>query len=128
MWRNIGPSPDPVAIAKALSDETRLRALLALRRRELCLCQLIELLGLATSTVSKHMAILHEAHLVRRRKVGRWAFYRLPATDAPAAVGEALTWLRRHAAHLPLIREDARRLNDIIKRDREDLCRSQRAH
>ncbi|GIW77819.1 MAG: hypothetical protein KatS3mg104_2882 [Phycisphaerae bacterium] len=45
-------------ITKALSDETRVRALLALREGELCLCQIIEMLGMAPSTVSKHMDLL----------------------------------------------------------------------
>jgi ArsR family transcriptional regulator, arsenate/arsenite/antimonite-responsive transcriptional repressor len=43
----------------------------------LCLSQIIELLGLAPSTVSKHMAILHQAGLAETRKDGRWIYYRL---------------------------------------------------
>ena len=39
-------------ITKALEDENRVRALLALRKGELCVCQLTELFGLAASTVS----------------------------------------------------------------------------
>ena len=42
-----------MAITKALSDANRVRILLALRRHELCVCQITELFGLATSTVSK---------------------------------------------------------------------------
>ena len=38
---------DTLAVAKALADENRLRAMRALRGRELCVCQIIELLGLA---------------------------------------------------------------------------------
>ena len=49
---------DVVTIAKALSDEHRVRNLAILEGRELCVCQVIELLGLAPSTVSKHLSIL----------------------------------------------------------------------
>ena len=42
-------------ITKALADENRVRALLALRKGELCVCQITELFGLAASTVSKHL-------------------------------------------------------------------------
>ena len=56
-------------IAKALSEKSS--------DRELCLCQLIDLLGLAPSTVSKHMTVLQQAGLVQRLKQGRWHFYRL---------------------------------------------------
>ncbi|RLC17252.1 MAG: ArsR family transcriptional regulator, partial [Deltaproteobacteria bacterium] len=41
-----------VRTTKAIADESRIRILGALRSRELCVCQLIELLGLAPSTVS----------------------------------------------------------------------------
>lgn len=58
---------DFMAIAKALADENRVRLLLALQKQELCVCQLIELIGLAPSTVSKHMSILRQARLVEAR-------------------------------------------------------------
>lgn len=66
-----------VTITKALSDPNRVRALLALRHDEVCVCQIIELLGLAPSTTSKHMSILKQAGLVDSRKDGRWVYYRL---------------------------------------------------
>ncbi|MCH7885562.1 MAG: winged helix-turn-helix transcriptional regulator [Planctomycetes bacterium] len=47
---------DFLAVAKALADRNRVRALIALKRGKLCVCQIIELLGLAPSTVSKPMA------------------------------------------------------------------------
>jgi len=52
-----------VKALKALGDETRIRAVLALRDNELCVCQIVELLELAPSTVSKHLQILKEAGL-----------------------------------------------------------------
>lgn len=70
-----------VDISKALSDSHRVRALMALREGELCACQLIGLLKLAPSTVSKHMSILKQAGLVESRKDSRWVYYRLPGQD-----------------------------------------------
>ena len=69
---------DFMAITKALSDPNRVRILLALRRGELCVCQITELFGFAPSTVSKHLSILHHAHLILSRKSERWVYYRLP--------------------------------------------------
>ena len=67
-----------ISTAKALSDAHRVRVLAALRdRRELCVCQITELLGLATATVSRHMSLLQAAQLVDSRKEGRWVYYRL---------------------------------------------------
>ena len=68
---------DFMAVTKALADENRVRMLLALQKQELCVCQIIELVKLAPSTVSKHMSILRAARLVDARKDGRWMFYRL---------------------------------------------------
>ena len=70
-----------IAITSALSDPNRVRVLMALHKRgELCVCQIVELLGLAPSTVSKHLFILKSAGLVDARKQGRWMYYR-PADD-----------------------------------------------
>ena len=84
-----------MAITKALADENRVRVLLALERGELCVCQIVELMALATSTVSKHMSILKAARLVDSRKEGRWIYYRLADKNAPAAVRQAIAWVSR---------------------------------
>jgi len=74
-------------ITKALSDIQRLRILMMLRAGELCVCQIIAVLGLAPSTVSKHLSLLSAADLVVSRKEGRWAYFKLPhGSDAPATV------------------------------------------
>lgn len=112
-------------IAKALSDETRARALMCLGGGELCLCQLIEVLGLSPSTVSKHMSILRQAGLVERRKDGRWHYYRLLGTEdgAPRVVGEALRWAKESLKDERLVSDDAERLRRVREEDRADLAR-----
>ncbi|MBU0768651.1 MAG: metalloregulator ArsR/SmtB family transcription factor, partial [Proteobacteria bacterium] len=99
-----------MTITKALADENRVRTLLVLNGRELCVCQIIELLGLAPSTVSKHMSILANARLVEGRQVGRWRFYRLAGDDAPDDVREAIAWTLRSLSKIPQIRQDAERI------------------
>ena len=97
-------------IAKALSDENRLRALMLLRNGELCVCRLIDLLGLAPSTVSKHMAILKQASLVECRREQKWTYYRLPGDSADATVREILVWAETHLTGDPLVVADLRHL------------------
>lgn len=111
-------------VARALGDANRVRVLLALRGRELCVCQIVELLGLAPSTVSKHMWILRQARLVESRKEGRWAYYRLADQRAPAAVRESLSWVSRSVSGSAEIRQDDKRLRSILSVTREELCRS----
>ena len=109
-------------IAKALSDGSRVQALLHLRRGELCVCQIIELLGLAPSTVSRHMTVLFQAGLVRRRKSGKWHYYRLAGEDAPPVVQEALVWVDRSLGRGQPARNGAKKLKEVLKKEKEELC------
>jgi ArsR family transcriptional regulator, arsenate/arsenite/antimonite-responsive transcriptional repressor len=112
-------------ITKALADSTRVRVLLALRRRELGACQITELFGLAQSTMSKHFYLLKQAGLVDSRKDGRWVYYALPGKEASAAVREALGWVQESLGDDPRIAEDARKLKKVLKCDPGDLCKKQ---
>jgi len=114
-----------LSLTKALADENRLRVLCALHGRELCVCQIIEFLGLAPSTVSKHMSILHQARLVDSRKEGRWSYYRLAGDDAPEPVRDALAWALASLSKSRRIRQDAKSLRQILKCDPETLCQRQ---
>src|SRR5450756_1866860 len=104
-----------MAITKALSDPNRVRILLALRRSELCVCQITELFGFAPSTVSKHLSILHNAGLILSRKSERWVYYRLPDKTAAPAVREALAWVHKALAKTDEVAEDAKKLKQILK-------------
>lgn len=64
-------------IAKALAHPSRLMILEALENREVCVCDLTELVGADQSTVSKHLALLKQAGLVEDRKEGVLVFYKL---------------------------------------------------
>lgn len=66
------------AITKALADETRLRIIMMVRDRKPCVCQVVEVLALAPSTVSKHLSLLKAAGLIESFKLGRWIYYHLP--------------------------------------------------
>ena len=109
-------------ITKALADENRVRILAALRSRELCVCQVIALLELAPSTVSKHLSILRNARLIASRKQGRWMYYRLAGDEAPAEIEDSLSWIFRSIGENTRIVEDSLRLKEILKIDPEVLC------
>ena len=115
---------DLLAVMKALADENRLRIVAALHGRELCLCQIVELLGLATSTVSRHTTILQQARLVRSRKEGRWTYFRLDE-DAASQADEATALVVRALKGDAQAREDVKRLRQILKLNPEELCRKQ---
>lgn len=64
---------------KALADETRLRLLHALYRYELSVNELVSILGMGQSRVSRHLKILADAGLLHARRDGLWVFYSAPA-------------------------------------------------
>ena len=109
-------------IAKALSDENRVRALMMLCNGELCVCQLIEMLQLAPSTVSKHMGVLYQAGLVSARKEGRWNYYRLADGDVPEYVLEAIQWVRNAAVKDKQIAADAEQVKRVCRIEKDKLC------
>ena len=113
-----------LAITKALSDPSRVRMLCALDGGELCVCQLIELVGLAPSTVSRHMAVLGQAGLVRSRKQGRWVYYDLPSRSTAGIAGRMVRETLRELRDDATITEDEGRLRSIREADLEQLCRT----
>jgi DNA-binding transcriptional ArsR family regulator len=66
-----------VSLFKALSDETRLRILNLLREKELCVCELMEVLEMPQPRISHQLRILKEAGLVVDRREGKWIIYAL---------------------------------------------------
>ncbi|CAN5517878.1 hypothetical protein BH10PLA1_BH10PLA1_17930 [soil metagenome] len=114
-------------IGSALSDQNRVRALVQLEGGEMCVCQIIELLQLSPSTVSKHMSILRQAGLVEARKDGRWMYYRLATSRGESSVAaiEAVKWVRRTLAGDKLVADDRRRVEAILCENPEDLCKRQ---
>ena len=114
---------DIMDVLKALADESRLRALCALRRGELCVCQLIALLRLAPSTVSKHLSILRAARLVDSRKEGRWMYYRLSKAFRTPFTGRILDLLLNGMGKTSRISSDRKQLKRICAENMETLCR-----
>ncbi len=113
---------DLLLITKALSDANRVRAYMMLRDGELCLCQIIELLGLAPSTVSKHMSILYNAGLVDSRKDGKWQYYFLPKEPCCSAATGIREWLETYFAADASIAGDATQVDEVKKTDKQTLC------
>jgi len=62
---------------RAFSDRTRLRILNMLRGGELCVCDIVDVLGVRQPKASRHLAYLRRAKLVTARKQGLWSYYAL---------------------------------------------------
>ncbi len=113
-----------LTITKALSDRNRLRSVMALAEfRELCACQITELLQVSGATASRHLSLLVNAGLMENRKEGRWVFYRL---NDSFSRGPVIEWLKHELEHAEDLKSDRDRLKKILTCTPEELCRKQR--
>jgi ArsR family transcriptional regulator len=70
----------------ALADRTRLRLLNLMDGREVCVCYFVVILKQSQPKVSRHLAYLRNAGIVRARREGKWMHYRI---ERPADLGAA---------------------------------------
>ena len=105
---------------KALSDKNRLKIIKMLQHRELCVCEIHAGLGLAQSTVSKHLKILEDAGFVEYRKEGLWVNYSLSnGADNPFAaslLGNLRHWLENEPEIISIIEK-------LPALNRENICK-----
>ena len=108
-----------VELFKALADETRLRILNLLCRRELCVCQIVEVLEIGQSKASRHLAHLRHAGLVTDRREGLWMYYSLsdPGVEIHRKVIE---WLKQAEDEVPMGIADLEALGNLSECG--DLC------
>ncbi len=107
-----------LARLKALSDESRLRILWMLEERELCVCEIQAILGLAQSTVSRHLQVLEDAGFLASERAGPWKNYRLNPLPPPLVQG-LLAPLRSAAESVGEAAELRARARGVC---REELC------
>ncbi|MCY3770729.1 MAG: metalloregulator ArsR/SmtB family transcription factor [Gemmatimonadetes bacterium] len=74
-----------LAVFKACSDATRLRILFLLTERELCVCEIMAVLDMPQSKISRHLSVLKQYGLLTDRRDGVWIYYAL-AKDSSIAL------------------------------------------
>ena len=100
-------------VLKTLADPTRVRILALLEREELAVQELMQVLGMAQSRVSRHLGILREAGLLRDRREGTYVFYR---STAPSGIWrDAWELARRELAGDPTAERDAASLVRVVE-------------
>jgi ArsR family transcriptional regulator len=117
---------DPLKLHKALADETRLRLVRLVSRGPLNVNELIEILRMGQSRISRHLKILADAGLVGSRREGTWVYYQAAghaaADGAPAAedplVGDLLAHLHKHERALAHYEQDLQGLEAALERRR----------
>ncbi len=108
-----------IRVMKALSDPNRVRFIKILGIKPLCVCELQDLVGLAQSTVSKHLKVLEEAGLVDYHKEGSWFIYRLSEGEESDYAGAMLENMKDWLNEEPHLQEMIARIPQV---DRERSC------
>jgi arsenate reductase/ArsR family transcriptional regulator len=107
---------------KAVGDPTRTRILKLLEDGGLCVCQVQAVLGLAPSTVSKHLSILKLAGLVEDQRDGKWIEYGLTGESRNPHATQVLDLLHGTLDKDPAVLADRKRLREIKAIPLTELC------
>jgi len=109
-----------VQLFRALSDETRLRIVMLLTRGELCVCDVMMVLGQPQSKVSRHLAYLKHSRLTQSRRVGVWMHYWLD--ESSSGIHRPLIhFLRGELSHLQPFCTD---MEKLLEMKRQGGCKA----
>jgi len=96
---------------KLFSNETRLRTLMLLSRQELCVCQIMAVLGVSQPLVSRNLSLLENAGLLTERRDGKMIYYSL-SKDMAEPVKKILAIIRSELKENPIMLQDLGSLTD----------------
>lgn len=105
---------------KILSDETRLRIVMLLYKKELCVCEICDILQISQPKASKHLAKLRNMGFVRDERKSQWIFYYLTLNDV--VMNDIVKKIGENSPCYPVIQEDLNKLKNR-KMDYKQLCK-----
>lgn len=117
--RNEVEMRDLTRLFKALSDPNRLRIIAMLAVRPLCVCEITAVLGLSTSTVSKHLSILRDVDLILDEKDGKWVNYSLNRNGGGDFAAEILPLVESRLDGESAAQRDRQAVHSV---DRHSIC------
>ena len=102
-------------IFKALGDKTRLRIVMMLKVKQMCVCEIREIIGSSMSTISNHLKILTEASIITFQKEDRYINYKL---NMSSAVAQKVLNILDEINDAELQKEQQK----VLKTNRIDIC------
>ena len=109
-----------LALARILSDPTRVRIVAALRNGELCVCELVDALDISQSSLSSHLQICRQAGVLVTRKESRWIYYSLSPLHG-RLIENIFSEVRATSSDEQL-RQDAKRLRKRLQMREAGRC------
>jgi ArsR family transcriptional regulator len=109
-----------VNVFKALSDPNRIRIVKMLGRRELCMCEIREMLDLSNSTVSKHLTILRDTHLLLDSKDGKWVNFKLNGKSEQKFIRSVIALMKGSFEDDEAVQADRKKIHRV---HRSNICK-----
>jgi len=107
-------------IIKALADENRIRIICLLKfKKDLCVCEITSIIGLAQPTISSHLKLLENAELIESYKDGLWVNYNI-AGDIDSFSGQFIQALYKNLENDKQIKTDKENAKKI---NRDTICK-----
>jgi len=103
-----------VNVFKALSDKTRVRIMALLFEGDLCVCEVMDALGMTQSRVSRHLGILKQAGLIGEERKGKWVVYKV--INKRRAI---FSYIQRETKGEPEYEKD---MKNLKKTQKKNLC------
>jgi len=112
-------------VTSALSEEIRLRIINLLFESELYVCEIVDILGLPQSTVSRHLTILKNANIANDTKSGLWVKYSLNKNRIYNTIIKSL--VKEELINIQKCKEDIQKLKERLVKDRgcKDNCKGE---
>lgn len=101
-------------LLKIISDKTRMRILMLLQKKELCVCQLMAILGISQPLVSRNLTLLMRAGFLEDRREGKMIFYRI-STNAKTRQSLLINMLIELLAGDETVKKDLESLSECTE-------------
>jgi ArsR family transcriptional regulator, arsenate/arsenite/antimonite-responsive transcriptional repressor len=105
---------------KALGEPTRLKILKLLAEKELCVCDLINVLDMNQPRISQHLKVLKDAGVIKERKQAQWSYYSLCCDDFHDFMEAFSNFIKEDLANIGDLKKEYQRMNAISESDEED--------
>ena len=120
-WRRHISSVELIEIYQCFCDATRLRIIHLLTRGPLCVCHFQEILSVAQTKVSQHLAYLRKKGMVECTRHGTWMIYSLPSIPPPELEAN-LKRFRADLKSLEKVRADCGWIDEALENRRTCTC------
>lgn len=110
---------EKVEVFKAISEINRIRILMMLLEKPLCVCEITSILELTTATVSNHLAYLRHNNFIKDDKDGKWINYKIITNSGNPIVNQILSLLPEWFSQEKIIQDDLIKVRNV---DRHNIC------